>query len=297
MENIESNIGDRIVTDRIKDIVGNKLIGRDIIFYEEVDSTNLVGKKLGKEDNTEGFVIIADSQIMGRGRLRREWSSTSGSDIYLSIIIKPNIKPDKSSMITILAALAVNKSINKHVNMNVNKYINLSGNTLNKNITNNLESKIKWPNDITLRGKKVCGILTEMSCMNDKIEYVVIGIGVNVNREKFAEGIQDTATSLYKECGQKIDRNVLIGDILVNINDYYNEFMRTGDLSGVMDEYNNNLVNYNNKVKIIQKDVEYSATALGINHEGGLIVRKDDDNSVVTIISGEVSVRGIYGYV
>lgn len=293
MENIDIILGDSIVRDKIKDIVGNKLIGREIILYEEVDSTNLVGKKLGKEDNSEGFVIIADSQTMGRGRLSREWSSTSGSDIYLSMIIKPSIKPEKSSMITILAALAVNKSINKHINTHVIKHVNSFG----ENINNNLESKIKWPNDITLSGKKVCGILTEISCMKDKIEYVVIGIGINVNREKFVEGIQDTATSLYKECGHTIERNLLIGDILINMNDYYNEFMKIGDLSNVLEEYNDNLVNYNNKVKIIQKDLEYTGTALGINNEGGLIVRKNDDNSEVTIISGEVSVRGIYGYV
>jgi BirA family biotin operon repressor/biotin-[acetyl-CoA-carboxylase] ligase len=282
MESMNRNSGDRIDVNKIKEVVVGKLIGREIIFYEEVDSTNLVGKRQGKEENTEGLVIIADSQTLGRGRLSREWSSTGGSDIYLSMVIKPNIKPEKSSMLTILAALAVNRSINKHINMHVN---------------NDLETKIKWPNDITLNGKKVCGILTEMSCMKDIIEYVVIGIGVNVNREKFPEGIQDTATSLYKECGLRIDRNVLIGDILINMNDYYNQFMKIGNLSNILEEYNKNLVNYNNKVKIIQKDTEYTGTALGINNEGGLIVRKDENNSVVTIISGEVSVRGIYGYV
>lgn len=217
---------------------------------------------------------------MGRGRLSRAWSSTSGSDIYLSMVVKPDILPQNSCMLTILAALSVNKSINKYLNIPHTK------------------SKIKWPNDITIHGKKVCGILTEMSCIKDKVEYVVIGIGVNVNRERFIESIQDSATSLYIENGQKLDRNLLIADILLNMNDYYNQFLKTGNLSDVREEYNGNLANYNNKVKVIQKDNEYTGTAFGINDEGGLLVRKDgDSNRLDIIISGEVSVRGIYGYV
>lgn len=289
MASVDRNIENRLDTNIMKEIVGDRLIGREIILYEEVDSTNLVGKNLGRQENTEGFVVIANSQTMGRGRFSREWSSTSGSDIYLSIIIKPNITPDKSSMLTILAALAVNKSINVYVNKHINSH---DGKDTNSG------SKIKWPNDITIQGKKVCGILTELSCMKDKIEYVVIGIGVNVNREKFHEDIQDTATSIYNEIGQMVDRNALISDILINMNDYYSLFLQTGNLSNVVEEYNSNLANYNNKVKIIQKEMDYTGIALGINNEGGLLVRKDgESNELVTIISGEVSVRGIYGYV
>lgn len=290
MGRVDKNEINRLDAKIIKEIVGDKLIGREIILFEEVDSTNLVGKSLGRDENTEGFVVIANSQTMGRGRLSREWSSTSGSDIYLSIVIKPNITPEKSSMLTILAALSVNKSINMHVK----KHANIHG---EKEI--NIESKIKWPNDITIRGKKVCGILTEISCMKDKIEYVVIGIGVNVNREKFHEGIQSTATSLYNETRQVVDRNSLIADILINMNDYYNQFLHASNLSNVVEEYNSNLVNYNNKVRVIQKDIDYTGTAIGINNEGGLLVWKDNGESseLVTIISGEVSVRGIYGYV
>ena len=291
MKRVDSNVVSRLDDKIIKEIVGDKLIGREIIIYEEVDSTNLVGKNLGRQENSDGFVVIANSQTMGRGRFSREWSSTCGGDIYLSIVIKPNFTPEKSSMLTILAALSVNKSINKYINDNYND------NILGENIAK-IESKIKWPNDITINGKKVCGILTEISCMKDKIEYVVIGIGVNVNREIFHEGIQDTATSIYNEIGQIIDRNSLIADILINMNDYYKRFLLIGNLSNVVEEYNNNLVNYNNKVKVIQKEMDYTGTAIGINNEGGLLVRKDGENDeLVTIISGEVSVRGIYGYV
>lgn len=255
--------------------IHSKEIGKHIYYYKTLDSTNTFGKILGKSKDAHGIVIIADEQTQGRGRLGREWISTKGDDIFMSIVLKPKIIPRLASMLTIIAAMAVNKAI--------------------RSMTN-LPSKIKWPNDIIIHGKKVCGILTEMNTIEEQLEYVVVGIGVNVNKDSFPMELHNKATSIGLESGQTWDKNQLIVDILKEFEENYLEFMKCFNLRFLMNEYNKNLVNLQQEVRIIEHSKEQRGIALGINEYGGLLI-KEEKGTIKVISSGEVSVRGIYGYI
>jgi len=192
----------------------------------------------------------------------------------MSIMIRPNLHPSCASMLTLVAALAVADGIEK-----------VCG----------LDSKIKWPNDIVVNGKKVCGILTEMSTELECINYVVTGIGINANTEEFPEDIRDVATSLFLETGNKVKRSQLIAAVMEAFERYYGRFMENENMSGLLEDYNRLLANRNNAVRVLAPSNEYTGTALGIDETGELLVRMED-GEIRRVISGEVSVRGIYGY-
>ena len=158
-----------------------------------------------------------------------------------------------------------------------------------------IESYIKWPNDIVVNGRKVCGILTEMSSEVDYINHIVIGIGINANGESFPEDIKDTATSLFLAGGKKICRSELIASIMKEFEEYYQIFLETENLSKLMQKYNELLINNNRTVRLFEQKKETIGTALGINEMGELLI--ETEGKVRNIMSGEVSVRGIYGYV
>ena len=157
-----------------------------------------------------------------------------------------------------------------------------------------IDCHIKWP--IVVNGKKITGILTEMSAEMDLIHYVVIGIGINVNTTEFDEAIRDMATSLYLETHRKIKRSNIIAAFSRSFDKYYHEFLKTNDLSLLVDKYNELLINKDRTVRAIYEKEELIATAIGINKEGELIV-KDEAGKEIAIRAGEVSVRGLYGYV
>ena len=155
---------------------------------------------------------------------------------------------------------------------------------------------IKWPNDIVLNKKKICGILTEMSTELMEIQYVIPGTGINVNQMEFPDDIKATATSLRIESGKIQKRSEIIAAIMEAFEGYYDTFIETQDMSGLIEEYNANLVNLGNEVCVLDPAGEYRGVSEGINKEGALLVRLSD-GTLKEIISGEVSVRGVYGYV
>ena len=159
-----------------------------------------------------------------------------------------------------------------------------------------METGIKWPNDIVMNKKKVCGILTEMSTEIDYINYVVIGVGINVNQKAFDEELKEKATSLMIETGAPVKRSALIAAVMKHFEKNYALFMENGDLSGLQESYNEMLVNRGKEVRILEPGNEYNAHAYGINETGELIVRTQKGEEK-HIFAGEVSVRGIYGYV
>ncbi len=251
-------------------------LGRNFYYFDEIDSTNEFIKHLPEEETVNGAVCVGDQQTAGKGRLGRTWISPKGSSIYMSYLVTNDVlSPRKAPMITLVAALATADAI--------------------KTLTG-LEVGIKWPNDIVVNGKKVCGILTEMSGDMDNVKKIVIGIGVNVNMKEFEPDIADKATSLRIELGHKLKRTDLIILMLKSFEKYYQEFISCGDLSSLSSEYNSILVNRDKEVRIIEHDNEWSAVAQCINDTGELIV-VDDEGKEHLIISGEVSVRGINGYV
>lgn len=254
--------------------INTKVLGRNVEYMYEVDSTNEQIKRMA-QDSPDGLLVVADAQISGKGRLGRTWSSPHGDNIYMSFLIKKDISPMKAPMITILAAMAVLDAV-KHYTDAV---------------------YIKWPNDIVVNGKKICGILTEMKTRADITEYVVVGIGINVNTETFAQDIEDKATSLLLETGKRTDRSQIVGMVMVSFEKYFETFTEDGSLKSLVEQYNKNLININRKVEVLEGNGKYTAIALGIDENGELLVRPDGSTESKKVMSGEVSVRGVYGYV
>ena len=194
----------------------------------------------------------------------------------MSILLRPEIAPNKASMLTLVMALNVVEGIQECIG-------------------NDRDIQIKWPNDIIINGKKLAGILTEMSSQIDYINHVTVGVGINVNTTDFPEEIAQTATSLRIECGHTVKRAPLIAAVMERLEENYETFLETEDLSGLLDRYNALLVNCDRDVQIIGAKETYQAHAIGIDHTGELIVRRED-GSIEKINAGEVSVRGVYGY-
>ena len=159
-----------------------------------------------------------------------------------------------------------------------------------------LPVQIKWPNDLVLSKKKVCGILTEMHLQGSRVEDVVIGVGINVNTTKFPKEIRDKATSIYMETGNKLTRDLLLQKVLAEFQEQYEEFLNVQDLSLLKESYNQILINRNQEVMVLEPGGMYKAEALGIIETGELVVKKADGD-IESVFAGEVSVRGLYGYV
>lgn len=249
--------------------------GRNILYFDETDSTNTAAKRAAEAGAPHGTLVAADYQSMGKGRRGRGWEAPHGVGIWMSLIMRPELHPRCASMLTLVAAMAVVEGIEK---------------------STGLRTGIKWPNDIVADGKKLCGILTEMSTEMECINYVVTGMGINVNMDSFPGGIADVATSIYLQTGRQTGRSQIIGAVMAAFERVYESFMRTGDMSGLIEDYNSLLANKDNAVKVLDLGGEYTGISLGIDREGELLV-KMEDGEVRRVISGEVSVRGIYGYV
>lgn len=256
----------------------NKLEGvfQHIRYFEKTDSTNNQAKLAAESNAPDGTLFVAECQTGGRGRRGRSWESPAGTGIWMSLLLRPDMSPESASMLTLVLAIAMVEAIREEVK--------------------DIDCYIKWPNDIVVNGKKITGILTEMSAEMDLIHYVVIGIGINVNTTEFDEAIRDMATSLYLETHRKIKRSNIIAAFSRSFDKYYHEFLKTNDLSLLVDKYNKLLINKDRTVRAIYEKEELIATAIGINKEGELIV-KDEAGKEIAIRAGEVSVRGLYGYV
>ena len=253
---------DVMTKEELSSLINTRWAGRNILYYDVTDSTNLRIKQVGDEGAPHGTLAVADRQTAGRGRRGRTWESPAGSSIYMSILLRPEIAPNKACM-----SQAECPAL-----------------------------QIKWPNDIIINGKKLAGILTEMSSQIDYINHVTIGVGINVNITEFPEEIAQTATSLRIEYGHTVKRAPLIAAVMERLEDNYETFLETEDLSGLMDRYSALLVNRDREVRIIGARDTYQAHAVGIDQTGELIVRRED-GTIEKINAGEVSVRGVYGYV
>lgn len=270
---------DVMTKEEVESLLDTEWAGKNVVYYSTTDSTNLRIKKLGDEGAPHGTLAVADFQTLGRGRRGRFWDSPAGCSIYMSILLRPDIIPSKAPVLTLVAALSVVGALKDCVWEQ-----------------EKLPVMIKWPNDIIINGKKVAGILTEMSTQIDYINHVTIGIGINVNMENFPKELVDRATSLRMECGHIVKRAPIIAAVMKHLEQNYETFMKTQDMTGLLEEYNNLLVNRGRDVVILGEKKPYQAHALGINPEGELVVRKEDGTEEA-VFAGEVSVRGVYGYV
>lgn len=249
-------------------------IAGKFIYEDSLDSTNLEGLRKAFE-LPHGAVIVAETQTAGMGRSGRSWESPKGENLYFSILLKPTFAKEKTPMLTLVMAVAVARAI-AHVT--------------------GADAEIKWPNDIILNNKKVCGILTQMQVSKEGETQVIIGTGINVNQQVFDETVLPYATSLQNEVKDVCSREDLLQAVLLEFEELYDMFSQEGNLAFIQEEYENLMVNDLQGVRVLDPKGEYEAVALGINELGELIVQKED-GTTEAVYAGEVSVRGLYGYV
>lgn len=261
------NSPDIISPEKIKQLLTTEFIGRHIFFCDTIDTTNDWAKS--NSDQPDGSVFIAEVQTHGKGSRGRHWTSPRGSGIWHTILLKPPISPMQVSQITLIAGLAACQAI--------------GGNAM-----------IKWPNDIVIDGKKISGTLTEMSAEINMVNYVVCGIGINVNTTQFPDDLNDKATSMYIQHGKTFDRNEIIARLLNRFEYYYNKYVNSG-LESIMNDYRQSCVTIGREVQVIFNKETVLGLAVDVDNEGRLTVQTE--NGIIHVTSGEVSVRGIYGYI
>jgi len=232
--------------------LAGKFIGRQIYYYPEIGSTNDEAFRLGIAGAPEGTAVIADSQTKGRGRLQRIWHSPPGSNIYTSILLRPNFKPDQAPQISIAAGVAVAEILSQYCPGLV---------------------QLKWPNDVLLNKKKVSGILAQMKTSSEGIDFVVLGIGINVNTgyNQLPPDIQSIATSLAIETGREIDRLELIISLYENIAKWYKELTQRG-FGAIKEKWLNLAPMIGRKVQVIFSNEGVSGDAIGLDDDGSLII-------------------------
>lgn len=248
---------------------------RNIRYYEEIDSTNEELHRLALDGEEHGTVVSAKRQTAGKGRRGREWESSEEDNIYMSVLLRPKFATNQAPMLTLVMAYSVARVLEQYGFDRV---------------------QIKWPNDLILSGKKVCGILTEMHLREMEIDHVIVGVGINVNQKNFPEELVDKATSLFLECGKPVKKEKMVSEITDTFMKLYERFAEIGDLSFLQEAYNQRLVNREKEVRVLEPDHAYTAYALGIDPFGELMVRLQD-GTTKTVYAGEVSVRGVYGYI
>lgn len=263
-----------ITAGEIKHDLKTQILGQTIYYKDVIGSTNNKAKELAREGAAEGMLVIADQQSSGKGRLGRIWESPAGTGIWMSLVLRPNILPQYASELTLVAGLSLCEVINE-----------ITG----------LEAKIKWPNDIVVNGKKVCGILTEMSAEMEGINYIILGVGVNVNMSYFPETLP-YASSLAIEGKGEYCRRTIIQGFLERFEGDYIKYKKQLSLEAFLERYEKSCITLHKKVKLIMGDTEIIADAESISKEGALVVLLEDGTRQ-EVVSGEVSVRGLYGYV
>ncbi|MFH1073722.1 MAG: biotin--[acetyl-CoA-carboxylase] ligase [Candidatus Firestonebacteria bacterium] len=262
------SVPDKVLAAEIRDGLTTEYIGRELYCFNEAGSTNELAMKLAEGRASEGAVVIAEKQTAGKGRLGRQWISPAGSGLWFSIILKPKINPQHSSKLTFISGLAVLDAI--------------------KSVAG-LKAGLKWPNDVLVNGKKVCGILTEIKAGPDIIHFQVIGIGVNVNfrGNDFPEPLKGFATSLFEESKKEVSRLKLLKEILKNIETSYELFKKEG-FNPFLSRWKEHSVTLNKKVKVSGLRESFEGLALDIDEDCALILHLDSGEKK-RVLSGDVS--------
>ena len=246
-----------------------KQIGRNLIYFDSINSTNAKAKELAKDNCPHGTLVVAEEQVNGSGRFKRAWNSPKGG-LWFTLVLRPEIPTSEAPKITQIAAASVYKTLKDF----------------------NIDSKIKWPNDIHINNKKLCGILGEMNCDMDSINYLVIGIGMNINLDisLLDEEVQKTATSLKYEYNRNFDRNEILAQFLNNFEIEYNKFSNSLDLSDTIQICRENSNIWGKKARLITYNKEELVTCISLSDQGDLIV-KDSDGKEKTVLCGEISFK------
>ncbi len=250
----------------IKPGLKTTVMGKKIQFLSEVASTNTLAMEMAADGAPEGTIVIAETQTGGKGRLGRKWISPKGN-LYLSVVLRPDIPMQKAPLITLTGAVAVASAIRT---------------------TCGLAAGIKWPNDILISGKKVSGLLTEMSAEQDRIRHIVLGIGVDVNMEmvELPPEVRSLTTTLAAEAGAKINRNALLQQVLRDLERWYQKFLENG--ADVLEEWNKLNTTVGNRITVSGAGDTIEGLAQEIDSDGRLIVRLDD-GTIRAVAAGDVT--------
>ena len=267
------NSPDVLTESEVLPLLKTEVIGREIVHFDSIDSTNNMARINAASGCSEGLTVIAEEQTAGKGRLGRKWITPKSTSIAMSIVLRPGIKPSDAAGITLVMGTAVCRAIRN---------------------TTGLDVGIKWPNDIIINGKKVCGILTEMSAEIDIVNYIIVGTGINVNVTQFPEEIRDIATSLCLECKKSISRKEVLAAVLYEFEKLYSIF-KTNGLQTIIQEFKSYSVTLGRHVKVISINEAFEGIAQDITPDGILLV-KVEGGSVKMVIAGDVSVKGLNGY-
>lgn len=258
---------------KLNGLLKTETIGKVIHYFDETGSTNTVLARLAANGASEGTAVIADRQTSGKGRLGRKWFSPPGMNLYISVLFRPSIPAWESPLLTFLASVALVETMKK---------------------TGVRNTSIKWPNDVLIDGKKAAGVLTEMEPKGERVDYIVVGAGVNINmtRAEIKREMGETArlaTSIKESLGTDVDRAKFTGDFLLELETWYLTFSRRGKTS-IIREWTDRWGGYNKRVRVSTEGGSVmEGVATGIDGEGHLILKKDD-GSTVNIITGDVSV-------
>ena len=266
------SVPDALTAREILSGLKTSVIGKTVYSYETIDSTNNEAKRQAQAGAPHGSIFVAEQQSGGKGRLGRVWSSPAGTGIAVTILLRPDASPLHITNITLLTGLAVCKAIRVYTGC---------------------DARIKWPNDIVIGSKKVCGILTEMTAEIDRIEYVAVGIGINVNNTSFAEELSFKATSLRIESNKIIQRVAFLQTVLQEFELSLTQY-NTQDDAAMLAEYKKLCINLNKKISVTRNKKQICGTAYDITATGELLMLCDD-GTTLEINSGEVTVQGIYG--
>ncbi|MCR6096487.1 biotin--[acetyl-CoA-carboxylase] ligase [Salipaludibacillus agaradhaerens] len=246
----------------------NDSLFTNVIFYRSINSTQMAAQKQVSDGMTHGTLVVADEQTNGKGRLGRTWHSEKDSGVWMSLIVKPDIAFEQAPQLTLLTAVSVTRAIEKLSKVNVT---------------------IKWPNDLLINGKKVCGILTEMQADTDRLLSVIIGIGLNVNHKQFSDPLTDIATSLFIETGKTYDRSQLIGGILDEFTKLYQLYLDDG-FAIIKPLWEAHASSTGKKISARTATTVIEGIALGIDNEGVLLL-EDEAGKVHKIYSADIDLH------
>jgi BirA family biotin operon repressor/biotin-[acetyl-CoA-carboxylase] ligase len=261
---------DVMIAEEIKVGLATRVLGQEVHYYSSIDSTQNKCQELAKEGAPEGTLVVADQQVGGKGRLGRVWHSPRGANISMSLLLRPKLELQKCPQLTLLTAVAIVETLREWYA---------------------IPAQIKWPNDILIDGKKVCGILTELNAESDRIHFLIIGIGINVNTrpEQFPEEVRDIATSLRIAKGEPLRRVPLIQHILLRLEELYHLYLEEG-FAPIKHRWEACSITIGKKVTIRTLQGTLTGHAEGIDESGVLLVRRED-NSITKVYSADVEIH------
>ncbi|MGD0697803.1 MAG: biotin--[acetyl-CoA-carboxylase] ligase [Terriglobia bacterium] len=251
----------------IRTELGENEIGHKIVHYFRIESTNDVALALAAQGAEHGTVVLAEEQTAGRGRFGRTWFSEKSSGIYVSVVLRPDLPPAAAPALTLLAGVAAHRAITAAAG---------------------LAADIRWPNDLLVNGKKVCGILTEMSAELGRLHYVVLGIGINVNQQTMPAEIESAATSLRLEGGRFYSRQQILVSLLKELDKYYRAFLDRGTEPIIRAWAEASSYAAGKKIRVHSRNGDFEAVTVGLASDGSLRIRRENGLEE-SLVAGEIA--------